>query len=111
MDALASPVLACSAIGLFHPPGLYTGMACGISFALDRTSLSPSHYRQSTPAPAGQVVTLRWKCGSDRHSRVNGAPVSLPFPRASCLVLLVGQSTCLSRHLVHPPALHWPGHS
>src|SRR6266705_2981811 len=112
MDALASPLLACSGIALFHHAhGLFSGMVCSVSLARDRTSLSLSHCFQSTPAPAGQVVTLRWMCGRYHHSRVNCATVYLPCAGASRLVLSACQFTCLSRNLVHLAALHWPCHS
>src|SRR5947209_11592350 len=109
MDALAAPLLACSGIALFHHAhGLFSGMVCSVSLARDRTSLSLSHCFQSTPAPAGQVAPLRWKCGSDHHSRVNSVKVSLPFAWASWLVLSACHYTCLCRNLVYPPDLLWP---
>src|SRR5258708_6518117 len=114
MDALASPLLACSGNSLFHfheRSLLYSGMACSIRLALHRTSLSLSHCCQSSPAPADQVVTLRYMCGSDHRSRVNRTTVSLPFAWASWLVLSAYQFTCQSRTLAHRPALHWPCHS
>src|SRR5213596_2019662 len=113
MGALASPLLGCSGNSLFHfhELPLFSGMACGIRLALDRTSLSPSHGCQSTPAPAGQVVHLRWMCGSYHHSRINSATIDLPIALASWLVLSACHCTGLNRPLVHLPDLHWHWHS
>src|SRR2546430_7774565 len=83
-------------------------MACRVGLALDRTSLSLSYCFQSTPAPAGQVAPLRWKCSSSHHRRDNCADPSLPFAWASWLVLSACHYTGLCRHLLHPPTLHWP---
>src|SRR5947208_3206003 len=103
MGALASPLLGCSGHSLFHFHELllFSGMACSIRLALDRTSLSPSHGFQSTPAPADQVVHLRWMSGSDHCSRINSATVHLPIAGASWLILSACHYTCLSRTLVH----------
>src|SRR5436190_24236022 len=112
MDALASPVLVCSGIALFHHAhGLFSGMVCSVSLARDRTSLSLSYCCQSTPAPAGQVAPLRWMCGNSHHSRDGNATADLPFAWASWLVLSACRFTCLSCHLVHLPALLRSCHS
>src|SRR6266571_4424400 len=112
MDALASPLLACSGIALFHyAHGLFSGMVCSVSLARDRTSLSLSHCFQSTPAPAGQVAPLRWMCGNDHPSRDSSATADLPFAWASWLVLSACRFTRLSGHLVHLPALLRSCHS
>src|SRR5215468_4498951 len=111
MGALASSLLACSGIYLFHVHVLgllSTGMACSIRLAHDRTSLSLSHCCQSTPAPADQVVILRCKCGSAHRTRIISATVYLPFAEASWVILPACDCTGLNRNLVHLPALHWP---
>src|SRR5215471_10796384 len=82
IGALDSPLLGCSDNSLFHihvVPVLLPGLACSIRLGHDCTRLSLSHRFQSTPAPADQVVTPRWKCGSDHRSRVHSATVDLPF--------------------------------
>ena len=66
---------------------LCSGMACDIGLALDRTSLSLSHGCQSTPAPAEQVVDLRWMCGSYHLSRINSATVDLNLHKVGLLLL------------------------
>jgi hypothetical protein len=104
------PCWAVAALLSFMSPMVYT-LVCCISLAGDRTSLPPSLYSRSTPAPAGQVVTLQWMCGSDHHSRDTSATVSLPFTWASWLVLSASHYTCLSRTLAYLPDLHWPCHS
>src|SRR5438105_13514080 len=113
MGALASPLLGCSGHSLFHFHELllFSGMACSIRLALDRTSLSLSHCFQSTPAPAGQVVHLRWNCGSDHHSRVTSATVHLPFVWASWLVKSACYYTYRYCNLALLAALYWPCHS
>src|SRR5437867_4505810 len=79
MGTLASPLLGCSGHSLFHfhEHLLCSGMACDIRLALNRTSLSLSHDCQSTPAPAEQMVDLRWMCGSYHLSRIDSATVDL----------------------------------
>src|SRR6266487_3663029 len=114
MGALASPLLACSGNSLFHFHVLVvlsSGIACSISLALHRTSLSLSHCCQSTPAPADQVGDLRCMCGSDHRSRVICATVYLPFAGASWLVLSACHYTCLFHNGAHRPALLRPCHS
>src|SRR5260370_32662404 len=106
MDALASALLACSGIALFHHAhGLFSGMVCSVSLARDRTSLSLSHCYQSTPAPAGQVAPLRWMCGNYHHSRDSSATAALPFAWASGLVLSACRFTFFSSNLLHLTSL------
>src|SRR6266516_103505 len=98
MGALASPLLGCRGICLFHVHVLVLlsfGLACSIRLALHRTSLSLSHGCQSTAAPADQVVTLRWKCCSAHRRRINRATVDLPFTVARGLILPACPWTCL----------------
>src|SRR5437763_13742926 len=99
MGALASPLLGCSGHSLFHFHELllFSGMACSIRIALDRSSLSPSHGFQSAPAPAGPVVHLRWGGGRDHHCRTNRPTAALPFAWASCLVVSACHCTSLQR--------------
>src|SRR5205085_7476257 len=103
MGALASPLLACSGLCLFHVHVLgllYAGLACSIRLAHHRTSLSLSHCCQSTSAPADQVVILRCKCGSHHRSRINRATVDLSCARASWLILPAYHCTSLNSNLV-----------
>src|SRR6266487_6103768 len=86
-------------------------MACSISLARDRTSLSLSHCFQSTPAPADQVDSRRYLCGNYNYNRINSATVPLSFAWASWLVVSACHYTWLSRNLVHLPALLRPCHS
>src|SRR6266852_836975 len=114
MGALAAPLLGYSGTCLFHfhvRVLLSSGMVCCISLVRDRTILSLSHCCQSTPAPADQVVILRWKCGRYLRSRINSATVYLPFAWASWLVLSAYRWACLYCNLVHLPALLRPCHS
>src|SRR6266702_3730875 len=108
MGAPGSPLLDCRGHALFrfHEHRLVPGLVCGISLAPDRTSLLPSQGCQSYPAPAEQVVHLRWMCGSAHLRRNISAIADLPIAWAKWLVLSAPQRTGLTRPLLRLPDLH-----
>src|SRR5215469_6707244 len=114
MGTLAAALLGCGGHSLFrvYELRLFPGLVSRIRLALVSTCLSSSYGWKSPPAPAEQVVHLRWMCATCHRNRDNRAGIDLPIALAKWLVLSARrQWTGLNRPLVRLPDLHWHWHS
>src|SRR5215469_9434812 len=110
MGTLAAALLGCGGHSLFrvYELRLFPGLVSRIRLALVSTCLSSSYGWKSPPAPAEQVVHLRWMCATYHRSRHNRAAARLSISLAKWLVLSARrQWTRINRPVVHLSDLQW----